>query len=486
MLAGTRDMYQLITTFECSFLPSISTYKKYKKNTFWDLRKRKMRAVVLLVDLSDSIGIEETKKILMGLSNDPANPLPIVVHFPEPGKPFDSSDSDDSEKESPGIVSDRAKLETIKSLIKAGAGDVLLKCDQNTPMAIEVALMRTRLLWEEAEAIVQQEQEEMYRKLHVWKTEASYWGVVLPEVDPTLHEEVNAQGFTVISGMELANKLGSGAFAKVYKARSITTNQHCAVKVLQKNQNQKSAKAAMCEIYFLQKLPAHPHIPNLQKVLHSCDALYLCLDYGGPEDLYKLQKRCPQRKLRLTNSQEVFGQISDALLHVHRHKVCHRDIKPENIAMNGMKACLVDYGMAAETGKVLEYCCGSLPFAAPEVLDDPCKYYGDQADAFALGITLYEMINGVDSFFRFLDWKGAKEPSPELAAHVRAALANGVPETENDKVHSDLHEVIQGLIQINPTKRWDLDKVSQSMFLASAIAYEQSLPNMSPNAILGA
>lgn len=487
MLASTLDAYQVITAFECSFLPSIIDYKKDRKNAFWDSNPRPVRAVIFLVDLLDSMMIEETKKVLMESSNE-HSPLPIVVNFPQTGKRCHRSDNDAKQK----------IIETSETLIAAGAGDVIIKCDQDTPMAIEIALTRTRLLSQQIETIIMREQERSQQKetAHLrgstnWTKQASQYGLVIPEVDPNLRAEVTAQGATAISGLELIDIIGSGSTAKVYKARSMVNNQVCVLKAIQKTPD-KNANAAMREIKCLQKLPAHPHIPKLHKVLHSCDILYLCLDYGGLDTLHNVQKRCPERKLDVRIVQQIFSQVADAIFHMHRHNFCHRDIKPENVVMNGMKACLVDYGLATEAGKLLDRCCGTLPFAAPEILESPPRYHGEQVDAFALGVLGFEMAWGLGSFFLTIDWHGEKrEPSVQLSKHLHATLTDGVPGfkgiatrqwraalEDEGQDRLDLHEVIQGLVQPHTTKRWDLAKVCQSRFLTDTIAYEQALPNI--------
>ena len=47
-----------------------------------------MRALIVLANLSKPEEVEAAMKILVAVSNDPANPLPIVLCVREPGTPF--------------------------------------------------------------------------------------------------------------------------------------------------------------------------------------------------------------------------------------------------------------------------------------------------------------------------------------------------------------------------------------------------------------
>ena len=66
---------------------------------------------------------------------------------------------------------------------------------------------------------------------------------------------------------------------------------------------------------------------------------------------------------------------------------------------------LVDCGLAVNSTRPLRQLCGSLPFAAPEILDEPCRYYGGPVDAFALGMLLFELVRGQSSMESLLEWK---------------------------------------------------------------------------------
>lgn len=89
--------------------------------------------------------------------------------------------------------------------------------------------------------------------------------------------------------------------------------------------------------------------------------------------------------------------VAKHLLHTlaFLHDTCgivHGDVKPANIVVDDHGApYLVDFGSACLVGGVLE--CPTLPFAAPEWLEDPTRKAAPTMDLFALGVTLYRRLH---------------------------------------------------------------------------------------------
>ena len=89
----------------------------------------------------------------------------------------------------------------------------------------------------------------------------------------------------------------------------------------------------------------------------------------------------------------------------------HRDIKPENFLLNRQRSIkLIDFGLCAKlngendpkdkfppTPQMLQTCCGSPAYAAPELLSGH-SYAGDMADAWSLGVLLYALLVGTLPF----------------------------------------------------------------------------------------
>ena len=82
----------------------------------------------------------------------------------------------------------------------------------------------------------------------------------------------------------------------------------------------------------------------------------------------------------------------------------HRDLKPGNIKFNlnisgGPKddrypfIKILDFGYAEffEKKQFIHYCCGTVGYMCPSVLDSRNKTYGPKCDIYAVGIILYEV-----------------------------------------------------------------------------------------------
>ena len=102
-------------------------------------------------------------------------------------------------------------------------------------------------------------------------------------------------------------------------------------------------------------------------------------------------------------------QAASAVSHCHAQNVFHRDLKPENILLNADdQVKIADFGLAAlahrrvhEDASFLQHTkCGSLMYAAPEVLTSSAEagYDAAKADVWSLGIILYSMLSGALPF----------------------------------------------------------------------------------------
>jgi hypothetical protein len=262
-----------------------------------------------------------------------------------------------------------------------------------------------------------------------------------------------------VGSIRYIKDLGKGVFGQVHLGCT-SESEHVAVKVMYK-ENAKTiveVERAYREIQILTQIPVLDHLVRYLGVMHSIDAVYLILSYGGPINLYTMQCELPRYKFSIEVASLIFEQIAGVVATLHGLSIFHRDIKPENIAVKeegkSYNATLVDCGMAVKTKKLICVPAGSMPFAAPEILDEDCRYNGGPADAFALGMLLFEMIRGLGVMHDLLGWPIDVEASPHRAYELRNLLRNGVPEAGKEPEESKAFtKALQGLLHIDAGKR---------------------------------
>lgn len=449
MAAVNSRQHFLVSALHSQWLDSVSAYSKEDvvSNSDAKAKLKASRSIVVLADLADLSTVWTAQEILR-IAKNMAFGMPAFVVWIRGEQ---------------AQIKNEQVLKQVQLLLSSGADDVILKCDEDVGTALEVSMLRENQ--KQREAIQAKEQSDKKVEEMSWQWTHMYWQWLLqfPRIDNSLEAEHQN-----IGDLQYVRDLGSGSFTKVHEAKS-QKGESIAVKVFQKsNLNTLSRVEAMYrEIYMLNKIPAHPNLVKMNEVLHTKDAVYICVDYAGPENLFQLQMRQPDQKFKLKTAQRFFSQIADGVAHLHKNTFYHGDIKPENIVVDwDMRALLIDYGSMTNTNEPLTKNKGTLPFVAPEALNVPCSFFGGPADSFSLGATLLEMVRGVNYLQTRLEMSSSTEPSPVIAEKLKALLALGAPPETSDVPEPEaLTELLIGTLKIEPTQRLDLPSILHSAWI---------------------
>lgn len=215
--------------------------------------------------------------------------------------------------------------------------------------------------------------------------------------------------------------VGSGSMGKVKLAKHNYTGDLCAIKVvnratknfLHKQQNLPTPKdkeevlerekklqkeisrdkrtireASLGQILF------HPNICKLYEMCTLSNHFYMVFEYisGGQLLDYIIQ----HGSLKEINARKIARSIASSLQYLHANNVVHRDLKIENVMItkNG-EIKLIDFGLSNlyNKSKRLHTFCGSLYFAAPELLKAQ-PYIGPEIDIWSFGVILYVLVCG--------------------------------------------------------------------------------------------
>ncbi len=224
-----------------------------------------------------------------------------------------------------------------------------------------------------------------------------------PPPKKKLAEEQELAELPPIPGYRYTGIVGKGAMGRVYRAIKLDDNGDVAIKVL--------APELAVRDDFIARFEREA--AALRAVAH--DGVVSVTDRGAVEDLHyfvmpfiegkSLRRLVAKGPLSPARALGFSRQIAQALAAAHRRKVIHRDLKPENIIVASPepgreRLVLVDFGLAGmgeddphPNLTKSRMTMGTVNYMAPEQRTD-AKRVGPQADLYALGVILYELLTG--------------------------------------------------------------------------------------------
>ena len=213
---------------------------------------------------------------------------------------------------------------------------------------------------------------------------------------------------------ELADRIGGGGMADVFRAHDRTLDRDVAVKLMR--------PAFATDPEFVERfhreaeaLGAIDH-PNIVRVLDygaGADGPFIVMELvrgGTLWDLMRARGRVDQYV-----AAQIAAAIADGLEAAHVRGVLHRDLKPDNVLLDGeRRPKIADFGIArlaaataiTRTGELL----GTPQYLAPEQMSG--DIVDERADVYALGVILYEMLTGARP-------TGGRTPSEIVARRLR-------------------------------------------------------------------
>eukprot|EP00930_Biecheleria_cincta_P001199 TRINITY_DN102360_c0_g1_i1.p1 TRINITY_DN102360_c0_g1~~TRINITY_DN102360_c0_g1_i1.p1 ORF type:complete len:427 (+),score=75.34 TRINITY_DN102360_c0_g1_i1:29-1282(+) len=205
----------------------------------------------------------------------------------------------------------------------------------------------------------------------------------------------------VIGRYTIVKTLGRGSFGTVLLGEAGV--RQFAIKLipcdhLDSDAARKARSGALAEAELLQNL-RHPNIVGCHEARWDStrQVVWLAMDLmdGGDLRVYIDQRRASGKSIPdLSFVRGVILGIGGALSYVHMQNVLHRDVKPSNILLDAtLKAIkLSDFGIAKilEATKLTSTVIGTPFYLSPEMVRG--GQYGASADAWALGVCLYELL----------------------------------------------------------------------------------------------
>jgi serine/threonine-protein kinase len=192
--------------------------------------------------------------------------------------------------------------------------------------------------------------------------------------------------------------VGTGSFARVYRAVHTGTGKVVAVKVLRKrfSEDPAATEQFVREGEMGAKL-RHPNIVPIYEVHSDRRAHFMVMDFIEGRNLREFVR--VRKKLSADEAIKFSIDIAAGLAYAAEHGIRHRDLKLSNVLMSSTgRAQLVDFGLAAVTGsdeefggdtvnpRTIDY--AGLERATGVRKDDP------RSDIYFAGCILYHMLTG--------------------------------------------------------------------------------------------
>lgn len=198
--------------------------------------------------------------------------------------------------------------------------------------------------------------------------------------------------------------VGTGTFARVYRAVHKVSGKVAAVKVLRQRYSEDAEKTEQFfrEAQMVTKL-RHINIVPIHEVKSDKTSHYMVMDFVEGQNLREFVKS--RGKLSVTDALSLITDVLAGLEYAMSLGITHRDLKLSNVLVssNG-RAKLVDFGLAAISGKVTDESIANHPnprsidYAGLERItgvrkDDP------RSDIYFAGCMFYHMLTGHPPLF---------------------------------------------------------------------------------------
>jgi calcium-dependent protein kinase len=210
----------------------------------------------------------------------------------------------------------------------------------------------------------------------------------------------------------------------------------------------------------------HPHVAHIVDCYEADDHLDMVMECMTGEDLDKnLTKR---KTFAEADAQSVCHQILQALKYIHGKGLVHRDIKLANFmyqSENSDYVKMIDFGLGKfwkRGDKKMEEDCGTLNYAAPELLE---KNYTSQCDLWSLGVLAFVLLVGCFPF-EVLSDEGKRDKGKTISLIKAGNPIKMELRFQKSKVSNAGYEFVSQLLVLDDSHRLTADAALKHRWIA--------------------
>jgi len=247
--------------------------------------------------------------------------------------------------------------------------------------------------------------------------------------------------------------LGVGGTSKVKLAYDTKTKTKLALKILKP----KYAESAEKEIQILKKLN-HKNIVRVYDTFSNVqwgkhETTVFAIEYASQGEL--IEYLMYTSKFEDDLARWFFISLTEGVEYCHSQKIIHRDLKHDNcIFGENFVLKITSFGFATLwTNEMMRTAVGTAQYAAPEIIRG--RKYDDSVDIFSMGVMLFIALAGSQP------WRKASAKSDKWFKMVHAGDWKNffAYHERSHKFSAEQKEIIQGLLEPKPIKRWKLKEI---------------------------